>query len=241
LRGSAAPGHLLLPALAADDRPEIPPDEAHYLTRVCRARAGDGFEATDGAGTVATLTLESVSPARAVVQTRRVVPRASRAWVLCGAPEGDRAEWLVEKLAELGIERWLPVDTTRAQWTSSQARPERWRRLATAALRQSRGAYTLAIDSPRPLAAALAELPPGGARWLASQEGEAAGFQPATDPEIALVGPAPGLTPEEVAAAETLGFEPVRLASARLRTETAALAWGYWWAARTLGGGGGGS
>jgi 16S rRNA (uracil1498-N3)-methyltransferase len=236
LRGSAAPGFLLLPGLD-EDRPQIPDDEAHYLTRVCRARAGDPFEATDGRGTVATLRLDSVSPVRAEVLERRSIPRAARAWILCGAPEGDRAEWLVEKLAELAVERWIPVNTERAHWGSAQARPARWQRLVDAALRQSRGAWAMQIDPVSDLDRVLAELPAGN-RWLASQDGPPPGLPGiGSGPEIGLIGPAPGFSPGEAARLAGLDFRPVRLAANRLRTETAALAWGYWWAGRALGDG----
>lgn len=40
---------------------------------------------------------------------------------------------------------------------------------------------------------------------------------------VVLIGPEGDFTPEEVAAAEAAGFQPISLGESRLRTETAAL------------------
>ena len=230
----AAPARLYLPALpAAGARVELDGAEAHYVARVCRARAGERLEATDGRGACATLRLVEARGA-VLVEVEAVAhePLARPAWLLCGAPEGERADWLVEKLAELGVARFQPVDTARGAWRRAAGRRERWERLAVAALRQSRRAHLMEVADPLPLERALRELPAGCARWLADAGGVALGGVVAGGgmPGTGLVGPSGGLEQAERAAALAAGFLPVRLADARLRTETAALAWAAWWA-----------
>ena len=158
-------------------------------------------------------------------------PALRRSWVLCGAPEGERADWLVEKLAELGVERFVPVDAARARWKGGSGRRARWQRLAIAALRQSRRSHLLTIEEPVPLIRALAALPPGGSRWLADVNGASpgAGAIPGGELALGLVGPSAGLDESERGAAIAAGFLPVRLSEARLRTETAALALAVRW------------
>src|SRR5262249_20296974 len=149
-----------------------------------------------------------------------------------GPPEGERGDWLVEKLAELGISEFRRVECARARW-SRPSREARWERLAMAALRQSRAAWKMAIRPPMPLARALEGLP-AGPRWLADPAGawaQAPGAA-AGAPAAGAIGPSPGFSEEERGALLSAGFTPVRLAPARLRTETAALAlaalWGAW-------------
>lgn len=233
----AAPSFLLVDDLpAAGGRLTLPEDESHYLTRVCRARPGERVTATDGRGGLATLRVIEAGR-RAMVEVeaceRARAPRA--AWVLAGPPEGERGDWMVEKLAELGITVLLPIDCERGRWERMKGREDRWHRLAVAALRQSRRRFLLEIRSPQPIAEAIAGLPAGAGYWLADPEGRRAASQspPSVGLAIGMIGPAAGLAPGERALAEQAMFQPISLADSRLRAETAALAWAGWWAGAT--------
>lgn len=236
MAADAAPALLYLPRLPEPgSRLELAAADAHYVARVCRARVGERVEATDGRGARAALRLVEVR--RGVVVELEAVtcePAPRESWLLCGVPEGERADWLVEKLAELGVGRFLPVDVARGRWRVASGRRARWERLAIAALRQSRRVHLMAVEEPVPLQQALASLPAGSSRWLADASGEVAGRGPApsgSDPAIGLIGPSSGLDDEERKLALAAGFQPLCLSDARLRTETAALAWAAWWSA----------
>src|SRR5207237_366096 len=84
----------------------------------------------------------------------------------------ERGDWLVEKLAEIGVELWQPLDCERARWRAGEARLERWRRLARAALCQSRQVWEMEILEPIPVTG-LASRSGGGAKWLAGPAGAA--------------------------------------------------------------------
>jgi 16S rRNA (uracil1498-N3)-methyltransferase len=163
--------------------------------------------------------------------------RSREAWVLCGPPEGERGDWMIEKLAELGVAVLQPIDCERGGWDRMKGRAERWRRLAVAALRQSRRRFLLEILEPLPLAEALAGLPAGGGRWLGDAAGPAAAtIAPAgSGLSVGLLGPAAGFSPSEREAAGRGGFSAMCLSDSRLRTETAALAWACWWSAAVSG------
>ncbi len=235
MAADATPSFLYLSTLPAPgSRFELSPEDGHYVARVCRARAGETAEATDGRGALAVLRLIEVRErVVAEVESSRLEDRGPRAWVLCGAPEGERADWLVEKLAELGIERFIPVDCARSTWQRARERRTRWMRLAIAALRQSRQLHLMGVEAPRSLAQGLGDLPGGAKRWLAEEDGQRAlpDSRSLGELSVGLVGPAGGLEGVERALALAAGFRPLRLARARLRTETAAVAWASWWAA----------
>ena len=226
LPAGALPAWLYLPDLRRGGERALDPEDAHYVARVCRAAVGDHVVATDGAGTVATLEILAV---RGEVRTRlltvREVSRPSAAIVACGAPEKDRADWLVEKLAELGISELQPLECERGGWERFASRRDRFERLTAAALRQSRRPWRLTIAEPRMPADWLASLDPGGGRWLADPGGGTPAGAGAGPVDRAAIGPAAGFADAEVEAFRAAGFACIRLASARLRTETAAVAW----------------
>ena len=205
--------------------------ESHYLVHVCRARRGDRASATDGRGSLATLRLASTgTPVVAEVESLDRAERTRRAWVWCGAPEGERSDWLVEKLAELGVEVWQPIQSDRGRWRPRAARGERWRRLAIAAMRQSRGRFLMEVRDPVELDTALGRVPSDAGLWVASRDGRRPGGTAAEHPlSVGAIGPAGGFTAAEESRLRDVGFEPICLADGRLRSETAALAWAVWW------------
>jgi 16S rRNA (uracil1498-N3)-methyltransferase len=229
-RAAAAPAWLFLPELPAPGAAaRLSPEDLHYLRRVVRARPGGHVHATDGAGGVARLRVTGTGGELAC-ETLSRTPRTRAARLLCGAPEGERGDWLVEKLAELGIAALQPVDTGRSRWDWSERRAARWQRLAIAALRQSCGRFLLALHPPLPLGAALATIPVGAQAWLADPDGEPAiGVRPGDGMTAGAAGPAAGFSDAELDELRDAGFRSLRLGEARLRSETAALAWAAWW------------
>ncbi|MBI3539782.1 MAG: RsmE family RNA methyltransferase [Candidatus Eisenbacteria bacterium] len=232
--GDAAPSWILVPDLpAAGGRVSLGAGESHYLARVFRARPGDRVSATDGNGAIAALRLIEIGGSvTAEVETRERREMEREAWVLCGAPEGERADWMIEKLAELGVRVLQPLDCERGVWRGGARRIERWRRVAAAALRQSRRAFLLDVRPPMDLAGALDALPAGGMRCLCDATGPhgVAAAAAGAGNAVGLIGPAAGFTAGEAERVRAAGFSPMRLAGARLRTETAAVAWAAWWA-----------
>jgi 16S rRNA (uracil1498-N3)-methyltransferase len=238
LPADATPSFLLVSELpSAGGRLTLEDDESHYLTRVCRVRPGERVTATDGRGALALLRVIERGR-RAVVEVESCERASARrqAWVLAGAPEGERGDWMVEKLAELGVAVFQPIDCQRGGWERMKGRSDRWRRLAVAALRQSRRRFLLEVREPQVLAEALAGLPAGAGYWLADAAGSPAARVPAPRDgvTVGLIGPAAGLSPAERGVAETAGFRPISLSDSRLRAETAALAWASWWSAAVV-------
>lgn len=233
MAADAAPAFVLLDRLpAAGEELRVEGDEAHYLSRVVRARAGERVTATDGAGTIATLeVLESRPEVRLLGVSSRIVERPSPRTIWCGAPEGDRADWLVEKLAELSVAHLVLVDFERSAWERASARLERWKRLTAAGLRQSQSAFRMTISAPVGLPGLLAVLPPAFAGAMALP-GATLAIGDAPRPAggvTGVVGPSPGFSAGEVKLLQEAGFIPVSLGPSRLRTETAAMAMAVCW------------
>jgi 16S rRNA (uracil1498-N3)-methyltransferase len=213
-------------ALAPDQtRFEPDRDDRHHLG-VRRAAPDDPVEVLDGRGGVAAGRLVGEpKTAWVALDAVRRVPRPPALALLVGAGDRDRFLWLVEKAQELGATRVVPVTTERVRGVATRVRAEhltKARRRVVEALKQSGGAWLLELDEPTELDRALAGLD-APVRWLADLAGPTPG--PVGGAAVAvLVGPEGGLTPTEREAALTVGFQPVRLAGATLRFETAAIA-----------------
>ena len=238
-RAEATPGFVRVVDLPGPGgRLILDPEDSRYVARVCRAKTGERLYLTDGLGGLATARVLETSPrVRVEVEALDRATREREALLLCGAPEGERADWMVEKLAELGLAVFQPVDCERTTWERIDRRFERWQRVAAAALRQSRARFLLELRRPLPLSQAIAGLPASAARFLASPEGAAGGMtpNPRAGLTLGMVGPAAGLTSGERSSLEASGFRPIALSGNRLRTETAAIAWTGWWAAHEPG------
>jgi 16S rRNA (uracil1498-N3)-methyltransferase len=225
-RRGAARVIVLLPRGSGRAGLTIPLDdeEAHHL-RVRRAEAGGVVELRDGAGLAGEGVLEANGGAWAVTVTRAVtIPPASGLTLAVGAGDRDRFLWMVEKAAELGVSRIVPLETGRSSGVATRLRPahlEKLVRRALEATKQSGAYWSPDIAGLEPFGQFIAQARSGG-RWLADASGSA---PPATAGEITvLVGPEGGLTASERSAALESGWTPVVFGPNVLRFETAAIA-----------------
>ena len=107
-------------------------DAAHHLGRVLRAEAGQLYELSDGSS-VFLARIERVSGDRVDFSLVEKLPAPGASLeisLLLAIAKFDRLEWALEKATELGVERILPVETTRSEkglFEASRKRTERWR------------------------------------------------------------------------------------------------------------------
>ncbi|MEA2828761.1 MAG: rRNA (uracil1498-N3)-methyltransferase [Actinomycetota bacterium] len=210
-----AAAHVFVADLAA---PEVVDGDRHHLERVLRLRVGEAVTASDGAGRwvacrwVGGATLEVdgevvAEPAPAPAITVAFAP-----------PKGERPEWAVQKLTELGVDRIVPLAAARSvvRWTGDRAEAvvARWRRVAREASMQSRRAWLPAVEGAVPFGDASG--------WPGAVLAVAGGDPPSLDHATVLVGPEGGWSADEGAG----GLPTVGLGPHVLRTETAAVAAG---------------
>jgi 16S rRNA (uracil1498-N3)-methyltransferase len=214
------------------DALELQGDAHRYLTRVLRLRAGDPVTVFDGADQEIEARILDSGPraTRLALGARRRLARARAHITLVQAiPRGERMDLVVQKATELGVARIVPVLSTRTvAQPAGESRPRRWRTIAQEAARQCGRADLPTIDPPGPLAAALASLAAETAtRLIVWEQATSTPLRRALPTDgsrtILLVGPEGGFAEEEVAGAQTAGFQPVGLGPLILRSETAAI------------------
>jgi 16S rRNA (uracil1498-N3)-methyltransferase len=145
---------------------------------------------------------------------------------MASPPKGDRLKWMVEKLTELGVDRFVPLQTQRTVVTPRETRLDRLQTTIIAACKQSGRTRLMAVDAGVGLAAGLTAaadcrliLAHPSPSHVASAADELRGRD-----QILMVGPEGGFTDDEVQAALTAGAEPMHWPDTVLRTETAAVA-----------------
>lgn len=204
-------------------------EEARHLARVRRVGAGEVVELFDGLG-LATRA-EVLAVGRDEVSLRAVGdPLPDRApdvelTLATAVPKGDRFDWLVEKAAELGVARLIPLVAVRSTVDPRAGKLDRLRRTVVEACKQC-GRNRLMLVEPvarwSEVMAAAGEHP----RLVAHPGGAGAAGWPGVVPggsAWVAVGPEGGFTDEEVQAAEARGWRRVGLGPTLLRVETAAV------------------
>ena len=213
-------------ALAPGATLQLSAEEAHHL-RVRRVSSAERVRLLDGAGTVGLGSAREADGGWEVtVESIATVPSPVELLLAAGAGDRERFGWLVEKATELGATRIIPVETERSLSVSGRVRPEHMERLqrrSLEALKQSGGAWAPRLDEPMAFSRVL-DSGRDCTRWLASASDEHVPDVITPGPLAVLVGPEGGLTASERDMALQAGWQPVRLAPATLRFETAAMA-----------------
>jgi 16S rRNA (uracil1498-N3)-methyltransferase len=224
---------LHVPALRVGEL-TLDPAQARHARGALRLEEGAEVEVFDEAGNVATGILAFSGARGASVRVMEVHSSAGSAdsaafsWSIASAvPKGERADWMVEKLSELGAAAFIPLITARSVvHPEGRGKRDRWQRLATESAKQSRRVGVMRIEELTKLEDAVG----AGTGWYLSPSGDAIGMSEAiatTGPSGRLqlfIGPEGGWTPQEEDTMRRAGLKPVRLTDTILRTETAAVA-----------------
>lgn len=208
----------------------LPEDEAKHCLRVLRHKFGDTIEVIDGKGKRHHCRITNDNPRKMEVEIIETI-NESLAWdtfiTIAVAPTKnmDRMEWLVEKLTEIGVNRFVPLLCRHSE--RKELKIDRLQRIAISAMKQSLKATLPEIMPMTPFsdfiknddseAKFIAYCDPTIPRKLLAKE-----YNGAKSVTI-LIGPEGDFDIEEIKFALDCGMIPVTLGDNRLRTETAAL------------------
>ena len=206
--------------------------EAHHLIHVLRMSAGEAVELFNGRDCVAQAKIVSTGRRHAELHVlrRRLLPADARLrlTIASAVPKGDRCRWMIEKLTEFGIDRFVSLRTERSVVDPGRSQLAKLRQTVISACRQSGRNRLLSIEQPQELDKLLDAVAAEESVLVADRGGVT--FQDTRVPAAAsksltmIVGPEGGLTPRELQAARSAGATPVCLGPGILRIETAAIA-----------------
>ncbi len=219
----------------APGRIELEGPEAHHLAVVCRVRPGDAVCLFNGNGREYAAAVVEVDRRGVTVQITGVAApereHTFRVEVAAPLPKGDRAQFLLEKLTELGVTSFVPLQTARSVVHPRETKLDKLQRHVIEASKQCGRNLLLQVQ---PLAVwtdylRRADLP--ATKVIAHPYRSEDDNPPPTVlvGNVALaVGPEGGFTEEEVTAARQAGWQVRDLGTRILRVETAAIVLAVW-------------
>ncbi len=213
--------------------------EAHHLAAVRRFVPGDTVTLFNGDGDEypAEVLIAGKKQVVVVVQKRVEANRELPfSLVIASAiPKGDRADFLLEKLVELGVTTFVPLICERSVVVPKEHKREKYERSVIEASKQCGRNRLMEVQPPCKFAEFVQRKlegtkwilhthePLGLSRWNGEAK-EPTGVNPvARGSQCWLVGPEGGFTEEEVALAIRHGWQPASLGPRILRIETAAI------------------
>ena len=195
------------------DSPTLGDDDQHHLGRVLRLRDGESVTASNGRGQWRACVWRNgaLEVAGEVVAS---APPSVRCAVAFTPVKGDRNEWAVQKLTEIGIDEVIilaPTQHSVVRWSDADKQLRKLRVVAREAAMQSRRVWLPNVVG----LAALHEVCAGDGAAVADPDGVAlhAGVS------LVVVGPEGGFAEDELPA----GVPRVQLGDTILRAETATL------------------
>ncbi|MHB8501131.1 MAG: RsmE family RNA methyltransferase [Candidatus Acidiferrales bacterium] len=211
-------------------------DAAHHLGHVLRAQTGQLYELSDGSSAWLAR-VDSVARNRiefALLEQLPLPPLAADVTLLLSIVKFDAFEWAIEKAAELGVNRIVPLAAARSEkglLAGAAKRSQRWERILLEASQQSRRLRVPQLEGLAQPAQSFASQS-AAFRLMLSERSEAPfirisfeGAHHAKAVSAALaIGPEGGWTDDELCAARASGFHEASLGQLILRTETAVIA-----------------
>jgi len=204
-------------------------DQAHYLFAVMRRGAGDALLAFNGRDGEWLVTVQEASKKGGVLRVeKQTAPQRNPPdlWVLFAPIKKARTDFIVEKAAEMGAARILPVQT---DFTNSERiRQDRLQAHAIEAAEQCGGTYVPEVADLQKLDRLLQDWPEGRQLMFCDEAlaGAAQNLGAVGGSAWAiLIGPEGGFSEAERARLHALPFaHPVSLGPRILRADTAAVA-----------------
>jgi 16S rRNA (uracil1498-N3)-methyltransferase len=214
-------------------------EEHHHLSRVSRIQPKEEIWLFDGSGRSYLARVEEVEKEKTklfILEGKGREKVSTEIILAQSLVKSKNMEFIIQKSAELGIARFIPLMTSRSVVKIEEKierKLERWERIALEAVKQSGNPWVPCISPPMGLKKLMKESKATLKLLLSENRGKyfreiltrtGKSFKESPPPSIMiLIGPEGGWTKEEEEFILENGFEAVSLGKNILRTETAAI------------------
>lgn len=208
--------------------------EGRHAAEVLRLRVGDEAVVFDGQGRLGEIRFLAVGKRGVegeLVRECSVLRPSFELTLVQALPKGKLIEWILEKAAELGVARVVPLLSERTivqlDGPERERKREKWERVVVEACKQCGQNWLPRVDTPVSVSQFLAKEPACRA-FVGSLHPGAVSFGEALRVPLpravsVLVGPEGDFTPEEMSRFCAWGAQPVDFGEIVLRVETAAM------------------
>ena len=189
---------------------------------------GDVVELFTAAGQSAAGTIVELSSESVIVEVEQIQKTTTtfQLTIASAIPKGARADWMIEKLSELGVARFVPLITERSVvHPEGKNKLDRWQRLAEESAKQCRRPGVMQIAPLMPLPDFLKNtMPIAYLSTAPDSQAMPAILSLASASLSLLIGPEGGWSDSEIALFKDRHLTPITLGGTILRIETAAIA-----------------
>lgn len=212
----------------------LKPEDEHHLRTVLRLATGDEIIVVGSDARAALVRLTSVGEhVEAEYIAEVAAPSLPHVTLVQGICKGEKMDLVVRQATELGVERVVPLQSSRGvvrlDVRKREARRERWQRIAAEAAKQSQQVRVMQVAPVTDLVDIESLLAGVTHTLVCWEESSGAGIgdtlaargATATDSVAVVVGPEGGFSAEEIDVLVAYGGVPVSLGDTVLRTETA--------------------
>ena len=200
----------------------------HHLATVRRFSPGDRITLFNGDGSEYPAEIMTVGKKSVIVNVLScLTPQCELGFPLIvssALPKGDRADFLIEKLTELGATRFIPLITERTIARPKETVVAKFKRAVIEASKQCGRNTLMAIDAPMSWTDLLTRPDLPANRYVLHTDPVASTRAQSHPGVIAAIGPEGGFTIGELEQARDAGWQFLSLGPRTLRVETAALA-----------------
>ncbi len=203
--------------------------EHHHIVHVFRRQEGDEILLTSGNGFLAKAKIieigkkSLVSEILEISNPEKSIPEISVAIPLL---KNKHDNLIVEKLTELGVKKFYPITTERTVRKGSSNIPDKFQKIAIAAIKQCDNAYLPEISECISLEELLEELPENVVPVAALEVGKHKLIDQVVTSEQSvciIIGPEGGFSPKEIEMMKQKEVKTISLGNHILRAETAAI------------------
>ncbi len=211
---------------------ELDEENARHIVQVLRMKAGDAITLTDGRGNTSQCMISTAGKKSCtiIIQSHTTTPAPAHKVTIAISllKNTSRFEWFLEKAAETGIHKVVPLICHRTE--RQVFRESRLKGILISAMLQSQQSWLTEISAPENFAKYITAIDHSGFEniYIAHCEDQdkqelALLVNKQHHHSLVLIGPEGDFTPEEISMAIAAGCRPVQLGETRLRTETAGI------------------
>ncbi|MFZ9661107.1 MAG: RsmE family RNA methyltransferase [Chitinophagaceae bacterium] len=214
--------------LAMNAELNLSEETSRHIVQVLRMKVGDQFQLTNGKGEVCSAEILEATKkvCRVRINQYQVIPKTRKETIIAISllKNAGRWEWFLEKAAELGIDKIIPIICERTE--RQFFRKDRMNSILISAMLQSKQCWITTLDDPISMNLFLQQYVGYNHVFIAHCETGnkvelSSRLNQTMDHAIVLVGPEGDFTHDEVEKSILEGFVEVSIGSTRLRTETA--------------------